>query len=33
MNPQDYLQRINVIVGDDVPDGHITLNVSWTEPI
>jgi hypothetical protein len=29
-SPQEYLQRINVIIGDEVPDGRVTVNVSWT---
>jgi hypothetical protein len=31
MNPTEYVQRINAIVGDDVTDGDIKLNLSWTD--
>lgn len=30
-SPQEYVQRINTIVGDDVTDGDIKLNLSWTD--
>ena len=27
--PQEYLQRIGLIVGDDISDGEVNLHLAW----
>jgi hypothetical protein len=31
--PQDYIQTINAIVGDDVTDGEIRIKLNWADRV
>ena len=32
MSPEDFLQKISAIVGQDISSGQITMRVSWNDP-